>query len=56
MTSSDDFIRQAESPPYLYFRSTWSTNLASVSYVAPHGDNFNQVWSWYDHPLQIYDL
>jgi len=35
-TISVDFcIRYAESPPYFYFRSTWPTDLESVSYILP---------------------
>ena len=39
-----------------YFRSSWPTDLESVTWCAPHGDSFNQVWSWYDHPLPSYSV
>ena len=41
-------------PPYFYFRSSWPTDLESVTWCAPRDDSFHQVWSWYDHPLPRY--
>jgi len=56
-TFSVDFcIRYAECPPYFYFRSSWPIDLESVTWCAPRGDSFHQVWSWYDHPLPRYSV
>jgi len=27
-----------------------------VTWCAPRGDSFHQVWSWYDHPLPRYSV
>jgi len=37
------------SAPYYYFRHVCRRPMFRL-----HGDNFHQVWSWYDHPLLCY--
>jgi len=54
-TFSVDFcIGLAECPPYFYFRSSWPTDLESVTWCVPPDESFHQVWSWYDHRLPCY--
>ena len=49
---SDDFcIGYTECPPYFYFRSSWPTDLESVS-----RDAHLAVIRWYDHPLPRYSV
>jgi len=57
-TFSIDFcILYAEGPPYFYFRFVWPTDSESIPHTStPHGENFCQVWSWYDNPLLSYSV
>ena len=44
-------IAHAERPPSFYFRSSWPTDLKSVTCFSPQAENFHQIWSLYSSPL-----